>query len=137
MKVLSVLFGLFSVTNAFKNGFLPFNNIVHTDRIVENTDNIQNNINEHCKFFDYLSENKVVGKFVVNSISSMLPKVDSIGHNVLHANNLFIKDVLNIEYLPESVKKDIVLGSIKLAIHGDNFGSTLLDFYYKIVDSCL
>ena len=35
------------------------------------------------------------------------------------------------------MKKNIVLGSIKLAILGDNMGSVLLQLYYDIVDKCL
>ena len=52
-------------------------------------------------------------------------------------NNEFISYILNLQYLESYVKKDIVLASIKLAIMGDNFGSTLLQLYYDIVEKCL
>lgn len=117
-------------------------NIKDVDNFV-NINDLQNNIDNNLlsvdqeTFLNELSNNKKFGKFIVNSISSMLPKVDSIGHNVLHANNIFIADILGSEFIPEHLKRDIVLASIKLAIYGDNLGSHLLEFYYKIVDACL
>ena len=48
-----------------------------------------------------------------------------------------INTILNNPSLSEPVKKMIVLSSIKLAIMGDNMGSTLLQLYYDIVDKCL
>ena len=108
-----------------------------------NIDIIQNKINEKLfllnedNLVNGLSINKKLGRFIVNSISSLLPKVDSIGHNVLHANNIFISDVLGSEFIPENLKRDIILASIKLAIYGDNAGSHLLELYYNIVDACL
>jgi len=86
---------------------------------------------------DVTIKDKYLGKLIVEKISALLPKVDTIGHSVLHANNEFIDYILNDTNLSEMMKKNIVLTSIKLAIMGDNMGSTLLQLYYDIVDKCL
>jgi hypothetical protein len=75
-----------------------------------------------------------VGNNVVKSISAALPHVDNIGHNILHANNIFINDILNNPVLDHDTQKAIILFSIKLAQHGDDMGSQLLQTYYNIVD---
>ena len=71
---------------------------------------------------------------MVKQLSASLPHVDSIGHNILHANNIFINDILNNPYLSHEMQKMIILTSIKLAQYGDNMGSSLLELYYNIVD---
>ena len=78
-----------------------------------------------------------VGNNVVKSISAALPHVDNIGHNILHANNIFINDILNNPVLDHDTQKAIILFSIKLAQHGDDMGSQLLQMYYNIVDYSL
>ena len=75
-----------------------------------------------------------IGNTVVKKLSSFLPHVDNIGHNILHANNLFINDILNSDYLSHDLQRQIILTSIKLAQQGDNFGSDLLQIYYNIVN---
>ena len=84
-----------------------------------------------------IDEERNLGRVIVENISSLLPKVDGIGHNVLHANNEFISAVLNMHNLPHDLRKDIVLWSIKLAQYGDNMGSDMLQLYYDLVDRCL
>lgn len=74
------------------------------------------------------------GDAVVKQLSAGLPNVDNIGHKILHANNLFINDVLNNNILSHDMQKEIILTSIKIAQHGDNMGSSLLQLYYNIVD---
>lgn len=86
---------------------------------------------------DITIQDKYLGKIIVENISALLPKVDTIGHSILHANNEFIYYILNDTNLSEMMKKNIVLTSIKLAIMGDNMGSSLLQLYYDIVDKCL
>ena len=86
---------------------------------------------------DITIRDKYLGKLIVEKISALLPRVDTIGHNVLHANNEFIDYILNDTNLSEIMKKKIVLMSIQLAIMGDNMGSTFLQLYYDIVDKCL
>ena len=81
--------------------------------------------------------NHNVGKESVKFISSALPHVDSIGHQILHANNIYINNVLNNPNIPHDIQKMLILASIKLAQYGDDMGSELLKLYYNIVDSCL
>jgi hypothetical protein len=78
-----------------------------------------------------------VGNSVVKGISAALPHVDNIGHNILHANNIFINDILNNPILDHDAQKAIILFSIKLAQQGDDMGSHLLQMYYNIVDYSL
>tara|TARA_B100000941_G_scaffold136413_1_gene96726 strand:+ start:496 stop:870 length:375 start_codon:yes stop_codon:yes gene_type:complete len=78
-----------------------------------------------------------IGVKVVKGISSMLPKVDNIGHNILHANNEFINDILNNNMIDHDTQKFIILSSIKLAQYGDDMGSSLLQLYYDIVEKSL
>jgi len=81
--------------------------------------------------------NQNVGKESVKLISSALPNVDSIGHQILHANNVYINNILNNPNIPHDIQKMLILASIKLAQYGDDMGSELLKLYYNIVDSCL
>ena len=78
-----------------------------------------------------------LGKQFVINLSSLLPKVDTIGHDVLKANNRFIVDVLSYQNVPDDVKKHIILSSIKLAQYGDDLGSVFLQQYYNLVDRFL
>ena len=83
---------------------------------------------------NFIDESKRnLGKETVIKISSFLPHFDQIGHNVLHANNEFISYILSLDNVPEELKKEIILSSIKFAQYGDNFGSYLLQMYYDIV----
>tara|TARA_B100001093_G_C26220065_1_gene755703 strand:- start:7 stop:447 length:441 start_codon:yes stop_codon:yes gene_type:complete len=84
-----------------------------------------------------IDETKNLGRLIVEISSSYLPKVDTIGHTILHANNEFITYILNLDNFPDNIKKDIVLWSIKLAQYGDNAGSQMLQMYYDLVDKCL
>ena len=140
-KIIFIFFNLscaFKITPLYNNQIITYNN----EFINKNNINclIKDELNYkiieniiHLK----LPNNKELGRTFVEFISSSLPHVDSIGHKVLHANNEFISYILNLQYLESYVKKDIVLASIKLAIMGDNFGSTLLQLYYDIVEKCL
>lgn len=98
----------------------------------EDSYNILDNL-LHTKLYN----GKESGQIIVEQISSLLPKVDSIGHNVLHANNEFINYILEHNLFDDVTKKNIILLSIKMAQMGDNFGSDLLQLYYNIVDKCL
>lgn len=80
---------------------------------------------------------RTLGKKVVLQISSLLPKVDTIGHDILHANNQFIANVLANDSMSHEFKKDIILFSIKMAQYGDDLGSFFLQQYYNIVDYSL
>lgn len=76
------------------------------------------------------------GYFVVKTISAGLPYVDSIGHRILHANDVFINQVLNSEGMPHELKAKIILTAIQVSQAGDNFGGVLLKLYYDIVERC-
>ena len=67
----------------------------------------------------------------------MLPHFDSVGHKVLHANNELILKILENPHLTDSLKKSLILTSIRFAQCGDNMGSFILELYYKMVDACL
>ena len=92
--------------------------------------------NEHSK--DALTTlSHKVGNEAVKMISAGLPHVDSIGHNILHANDVYINSILNNDQIPHELQKTLILTSIKLAQYGDDMGSKLLTFYYNLVDYCL
>ena len=94
--------------------------------------NFQENRND---VFSELSHK--AGNEVVKLISGGLPHVDSIGHNILHANNIYINNILNNPNIPHDLQKMLILSSIKLAQYGDDMGSKLLTLYYNLVDYCL
>jgi acetate kinase len=92
--------------------------------------------NEHSK--DVLTSiSHKVGNEAVKLISAGLPHVDSIGHNILHANDIYINSILNNDQIPHELQKTLILTSIKLAQYGDDMGSKLLTLYYNLVDYCL
>lgn len=125
----------------FSNGFQPSSSLV-TNRVVFPENSVKLLLDQDCKLIDKLihlelPNKKEVGRNIVELISSSLPKVDTIGHTVLHANNEFISYILNLNEVPDHFKKDIILLSIKLAQYGDDAGSHLLQLYYDIVEKCL
>ena len=94
------------------------------------------NINDNSNDF-FLKSSHKVGNEVVKTISAVLPHVDSIGHKILHANDIYINNILNNPNIPHEVQKTLILTSIKLAQYGDDMGSKLLTLYYNLVDYCL
>lgn len=157
MKNILLSLGLISCVN----GFFPFPNNMLSNGINLQNDNIlpknlakdltsfhiinranDNNIIEKkyslWDHFDKINHDKQLGINIVKKISAFLPKVDTIGHKVLHANNEFINDILNLgDHIPHETKKNVILLSIKMAQLGDDFGSHLLQVYYDLVDKCL
>ncbi len=77
------------------------------------------------------------GEKIVLKISSALPQFDTVGHKILSANHDFIEYILNDTIFNHDTKKMIILTTIKLAQMGDDLGSSILQQYYNIVDSCL
>ena len=67
-----------------------------------------------------------MGKEAVLQLSSLLPKLDTVGHDILRANHDFIQDVLHNELLNHEAKKTAILWSIKLAQYGDDMGSHVI-----------
>ena len=111
--------------------------LFHDSILLSNNNNIFDNLDSsHFKSFLEHTE-KDIGKFTVLKISSLLPHFDSIGHKILHANNEFVVQVLANPNISDSFNKDLILSAIKLAQHGDDFGSQLLQMYYDIVDYSL
>jgi hypothetical protein len=92
---------------------------------------------DHHSLVDCLCSNPYKGIEVVKSISSLLPKLDSIAPQILHANEQIIEATLNNNWIPSEFQKKIVLGSIKYSQFGDNMGSHFLQMYYDLVDKCL
>jgi len=86
---------------------------------------------------DVLDFSHKTGNEVVKLISAGLPRVDSIGHRILHANDIYINNILNNPNIPHDLQKTLILTSIKLAQYGDDMGSKLLTLYYDLVDYCL
>ena len=135
-KILTYLMLLSASSDAYIN----INRQIRKPTKVKLSCNLSDNANTLIRHFsDFNSDCKtIIGKKIVVEISSILPKVDTIGHKVLHANNEFIVDVLSWNNnIPDEIKKNVILGSIKLAQHGDNLGSFFLQLYYDIVDKCL
>jgi hypothetical protein len=103
-----------------------------TIEIANNQDTIISNFHV---FIDNIEKN--TGYFFVKTISSVLPRVDSIGHKILHADDVFITEVLNTDIIPHELKGKIVLFTIKMSQNGDEFGRHLLQLYYDIVERCM
>jgi hypothetical protein len=81
----------------------------------------------------YKEHHETMGRTSVKFVSSLLPKLDSIGGNILHANNELIDILLNNPHIPHEIQKEIILKFIKFAQYGDEFGSFLLQQYYEFV----
>jgi len=126
LKSLSLIFGVFS--SFYSGSGFQLHNHVEPIKSLSFFPFTQSNIDKIQE--DY-------GKEIVLQISSLLPKFDTIGHDILRANHDFIQDVLATPYLEHESKKSIILFSIKLAQHGDDMGSYILQQYYNIVDACL
>ena len=94
-------------------------------------------------FFPFVDSNQMnhiyqeTGKEIVLQVSSLLPKLDTVGHDILRANHDYIENVLANDILNHEAKKAAILFSIKLAQYGDDMGSHLLQQYYNLVDACL
>tara|TARA_Y100000389_G_C17404830_1_gene487465 strand:- start:324 stop:848 length:525 start_codon:yes stop_codon:yes gene_type:complete len=86
---------------------------------------------------DFQHLNEDIRQNIVLTISSSLPKFDSVGHKILSANYRFIYSILHNDILSPESKKTIILDSIKLAQMGDDFGSHILQVYYNLVEKFL
>lgn len=126
--------------------YMKFYSIIVSSLLTVCCESFQFHIPPHSQyFFPFTSSNiekwehfqEERGKDIVLSVSSMLPKFDTVGHNILSANHDFIQDVLGNPQLDHETKKSIILFSIKLAQYGDDMGSIILQKYYNLVESCL
>lgn len=153
----NLLFGFLLLTNTFgfkldtskiqlQESYFPFDS--HSE-IMKTSSNIQENsflesvdLDNSNHFLEGIKtaialKEKAIGKYVVMKVSAFLPNFDTIGHNILHANNEFVSKILLDTNLPDQLKKDLILFSIKMAQNGDDFGSYLLQMYYDIVNNSL
>tara|TARA_E500000178_G_C17037751_1_gene764396 strand:+ start:6543 stop:6893 length:351 start_codon:yes stop_codon:yes gene_type:complete len=71
---------------------------------------------------------------IVRGIANFLPNIDLIGHQVLLSNKELIPLILEKDNIPDDIKKELILGIIKMTQYGDSFGGILLENYYHIVD---
>jgi hypothetical protein len=138
MKLYKILFIFLN----FINNSYTYNLGLNSKKIKNLNNNIKLGMREEIflsfdKLLDTEMNNKQLGRIIVEQISSMLPKVDSIGHNILHANNEFINYILEHNLFDDATKKSIILASIRLAQYGDDAGSQILQLYYDIVEKCL
>lgn len=93
-----------------------------------------------CQLFDKLLTPEVKessSKIIVKSLSNTLPQFDSISHIVLNTNSKIIAHALENDFLPDQLKKDIILLTIKMTQEGDNMGGQILELYYNIVNHIL
>ena len=105
-------------------------NVLH-----QNTQDID--IANTVNYFNFDEHKHEISKSIVKYSSSLLPTMDGIAHHVLSMNQNFINFVLDNEHLTIELKKKLVLLSIQLAQNGDNMGSSILEFYYNIVNHLL
>lgn len=73
---------------------------------------------------------------LVKFSTSILPQFDSIGHYVLHTNEVLINKVLELNINPY-FKKKLILEVIDLSRQGDEMGGKILENYYKFIDFLL
>ena len=93
-----------------------------------------------CQLFDKLLTPEVKessSKIIVKSLSNTLPQFDSISHIVLNTNSKIIAHALENDFIPDQLKKDIILLTIKMTQEGDNMGGQILELYYNIVNHIL
>jgi hypothetical protein len=74
---------------------------------------------------------------MVKTTTSILPAADSIGHHILHTNEILIHNLLDNEEISMEIKKPIILNLIKAAQTGDQVGGEILKNYEILVDKLL
>lgn len=90
--------------------------------------------------FGFLQNPDIFHNIAINMVktsTSILPACDSIGHNILHVNEIIIHNLLDNEALPMDIKKPIILNLIKAAQTGDQVGGEILKHYEILVDKLL
>lgn len=88
---------------------------------------------------DFISLPKIHPECAVSLIkasTAILPKVDSIGHHVLHTNQVLINKLLESNFDP-ILKKKLILQVIDLTRQGDEMGGKILLDYYNFIDFLL
>ncbi len=77
------------------------------------------------------------GEKIVKSVTEFLPTADAIAPHVLHANEFMINILLNTDSIPMDIKKQLILNVIKISLFGDSVGSSMLHYYYDLVNCLL
>lgn len=90
----------------------------------------------YCYAFIPLNPLEIKYKIVELS-SALLPNIDTIGHNLLLKNEIYIKFILHNENIPENIKKNSILDIIKFTQHADEFGGFILSHYHDLIDYIL
>jgi len=124
-----LIFLFFTLSNSVSIK-LP-NNIVN----INNRRNNQLIIQNKCDILEKILGSEFAetnSKIIVQTLSNTLPQFDSISHIVLNTNSNFISYVLNDEFIPPQIKKDIILLTIKMTQEGDNMGGQILEIFYKL-----
>ena len=73
---------------------------------------------------------------IVKSSTAILPQFDSIGHHVLHANEVLINKLLELNLDP-AIKKKLILKVIDITREGDEMGGKILQDYYDLINYLL
>ena len=99
---------------------------------------LSNSIDENtCPLILSYVKQSSSGTDLVKFSTSFLPKVDSIGHTVLHLNEVVVSYLIDNSILDEATKKNLILYVIHLAQNGDAYGSKILETYYDLVNCLL
>ena len=131
-----LLFTMLTVSDSMFISYSP--NFLKKPMIKERRSIIK--LDNPCQLLDKLLTPEVkdgTSKFIVKSLSNTLPQFDSISHIVLNTNRKIIAHALENDFLPDQLKKDIILLTIKMTQEGDNMGGQILELYYNIVNHIL
>ena len=90
--------------------------------------------NSHCFDLPHLPPECAIS--LVKSSTAILPQFDTIGHHVLHANQVLINKLLESNIDP-AFKKTMILKVIDLTRQGDEMGGKILEDYYNFVNYLL
>jgi hypothetical protein len=98
------------------------------------------NIQAACNFgIDLISIPKInpdLAVSLVKTSTAILPQFDSIGHHVLHTNQVLINQLLDTNIDP-LLKKKLILQVIQLTKQGDDMGGKILQDYYNFINYLL
>tara|TARA_Y100000992_G_C21152201_1_gene436790 strand:- start:106 stop:414 length:309 start_codon:yes stop_codon:yes gene_type:complete len=74
---------------------------------------------------------------IIENTANILPKLDTVGHNLLLKDKELITNILESDKLPVFLKKGMVLDIIKITQLGDEFGGKVLSKYFELVNKLL
>ena len=90
-------------------------------------------------YIDFINLPKIPSEYAVSLVkasTAILPQFDSIGHHVLHANQVLINKLLESNFDPV-LKKRLILQVIDMTRQGDEMGGKILQDYYNLSDYLL